>query len=29
VAKQLKNTSSDAEFPESKTTSNSSSDRPA
>ena len=29
VAKQLKNDSSDAEFPESKTTSNSSSDRPA
>jgi sec-independent protein translocase protein TatA len=29
VAKQLKNTSGDAEFPESKTTSNSSSDRPA
>jgi sec-independent protein translocase protein TatA len=29
VAKQLKNNSSDAEFPESKTTSNSSSDRPA
>ena len=29
VAKQLKNASSDAEFPESKTTSNSSSDRPA